>query len=181
MSGFDITPALMPKSDQMDAVDLIGAPPQVFTITEVSEGNVEQPVQIRLAEFPRVWRPSKGMLRVMAHCWGKEVAAWAGRRVELYTDPDVMFGKDRVGGVRIKRLSHIDKRMSAPMIISKGRSGSWLVDPLPDAAPAPAAPTEATVAACEDQDTLRTWWQEYPDLRAAITARKAELDALETS
>lgn len=168
----DITNALAPKSDQLDAVDLLGSPPRVFTITEVSEGNAEQPVNIRLAEFPRVWRPSKGMLRVLAHCWGKETQPWAGRRVELYCDPDVMFGKERVGGVRIKRLSHIEKRTSAPMIISKGRSGSWTVDPLPDA---PAAPTEAIVATCTDQDQLRAWWHEYPHLRTSIGARGAEL------
>jgi len=135
----DITAALAPKSDQLDAVDLVGSPPQVFTVTDVSEGNAEQPVNIRLAEFPRVWRPSKGMLRVLAGCWGKVTADWVGRRVELYTDPDVMFGPDRVGGVRISRLSHIDKRTSVPMIIKRGKSGSWNVDPLPDAEPAPDA------------------------------------------
>lgn len=138
----DISAALAPKSDQLDAVDLLGSPPQVFTITDVGQGNDEQPVNIRLAEFPRVWRPSKGMLRVLAHCWGKDVKAWIGRRVELYCDPDVMFGKAKVGGVRIQRLSHIDKRTSVPMIIGRGKSGSFTVDPLPDVTPAPTPPPE---------------------------------------
>lgn len=133
----DISAALAPKSDQLDAVDLLGSPPLVFTITDVNEGNDEQPVNIRLAEFPRVWRPSKGMLRVLAHCWGKEVAKWVGRQVELYCDPDVMFGPNRVGGVRVSRLSHIEKRTSVPMIIGRGKGGSWNVDPLPEAAPTP--------------------------------------------
>ena len=129
----DITNALAPKSDQLDAVDLLGSPPQVFTITDVKEGSDEQPVQIALAEFPRVWRPSKGMLRVLAHCWGKDVKEWPGRRVELYCDPDVMFGPTKVGGIRIQRLSHIGKRTSVPMIVGRGKSGSFTVDPLPDA------------------------------------------------
>lgn len=148
MSSFDITQALMPKSDQMDAVDLLGGPPQVFTITSVSEGNAEQPVQIGLAEFPRVWRPSKGMLRVLAHCWGKVTAEWVGRRVELYCDPDVMFGPDRVGGVRISRLSNIEKRTPVPMIIKRGKGGSWNVDPLPDA-PAATKPTSPVASSPE--------------------------------
>lgn len=131
----DISNALAPKSDQLDAVDLLGSPPRIFTITDVNEGNSEQPVNIHLAEFPRVWRPSKGMLRVLAHCWGKQTQAWATRQVELYCDPDVMFGKDRVGGIRISRLSHIEKRTSVPMIVRRGQSGSFVVDPLPDAQP----------------------------------------------
>jgi hypothetical protein len=160
----DISHALAPKSDQLDAVDLLGSPPRVFTITEVSEGNAEQPVNIRLAEFPRVWRPSKGMLRVLAACWGKETAAWAGRKVELYCDPDVMFGPDRVGGVRISRLSHIAKRTSVPMIIKRGKGGSWNVDPLPDATPA------------ERVAELRAEWATAdPDRRAEIEGEVARL------
>ena len=167
----DITNALAPKSDQLDAVDLLGSPPQVFTITDVSEGNAEQPVNIRLAEFPRVWRPSKGMLRVLAHCWGKETPVWAGRQVELYCDPDVMFGPDRVGGVRISRLSHIAKRTSVPMIIKRGKGGSWNVDPLPDA-PAPAAPaTDPSI------DALRAeWFDADPERKTAIEAEVAGLE-----
>lgn len=168
----DITDALAPKSDQLDAVDLLGSPPQVFTITDVGEGNAEQPVNIRLAEFPRVWRPSKGMLRVMAHSWGKETPVWVGRQVELYTDPDVMFGKDRVGGVRISRLSHITKRTSVPMIVGRGKSGSWNVDPLPNAAP-PEAP-----APMSRRDQLRAEWATADDERKAeITAEVAAMDA----
>jgi len=88
----DLTKALAPKSDQLDFTDLDGSGPQVFTITAVSENGSElkdqQPVNIQLAEFPRVWRPSKGMLRVLADNWGKDPKVWAGRRVELYGDPD---------------------------------------------------------------------------------------------
>ena len=168
----DITNALAPKSDQLDAVDLLGSPPQVFTITEVREGNAEQPVQIGLAEFPRVWRPSKGMLRVLAGCWGKDTSKWVGRKVELYCDPDVMFGPDRVGGVRISRLSHIEKRTSVPMIIKRGKGGSWNVDPLPAApAPAPAPDTDPRI------DALRAEWFEADDERKKQI--EAEVEALQ--
>lgn len=167
----DISAALAPKSDQLDAVDLLGSPPRIFTITDVSEGNAEQPVNIRLAEFPRVWRPSKGMLRVLAGSWGKEVAAWVGRKVELYCDPDVMFGPDRVGGIRISRLSHIEKRTSVPMILKRGKGGSWNVDPLPNDAPASVpSPTADRIA------ELRAEWQGADaDRRAAIEAEVARL------
>ena len=78
----DISETLAPNSDQMDAVDLLGAA-RTFTISGVSRGSAEQPVNIDLAEFPRPWRPGKSMRRVLAACWGTDASAYVGRRVEL--------------------------------------------------------------------------------------------------
>lgn len=140
----DLTAALAPKSDQLDFADLEGSAPQIFTITDVSENGSEladqQPVNIRLAEFPRVWRPSKGMLRVLADNWGKDVKAWVTRQVELYGEPEVYFGKEKRGGTRISRLSHITARKTTLINPRGGRGAYWSVDPLPTQAPA--APSE---------------------------------------
>lgn len=144
----DLTQALAPKSDQLDFADLEGSAPQVFTITDVSENGSEladqQPVNIRLAEFPRVWRPSKGMLRVLADSWGKDVKVWVGRKVELYGDPNVYFGKEKRGGTRISRLSHIPSRKTTLVNPRGGKGAYWSVDPLPEA---PAEPTPMELAA----------------------------------
>lgn len=126
----DISETLAPKSDQLDAVDLI-AGPRTFTITGVSKGSPDQPVDIHLAEFPRVWRPGKSMRRVLAACWGTDATAYIGRRVRLYCDETVKFGSDAVGGTRIAALSHIDKPRTVPLLISRGRSGVFTVQPLP--------------------------------------------------
>ena len=131
----DITDTLAPTSDQLDAVDLLGGP-RIFTVASVTRNNDEQPLNVHLAEFPRVWRPSKGMRRVLAACWGAQAAEWAGRRVELYCDPAVIFGKEQVGGTRISRLSHIDGPRSIPLLVSRGKSKVFVVQPLPDAGPA---------------------------------------------
>lgn len=165
----DISNALAPKSDQLDAADLIGSPPRIFTITDVHENGSElaeqQPVNIRLAEFPRVWRPSKGMLRVLADNWGKEVAVWVGRQVELYGDPDVYFGKEKRGGTRISRLSHIDSTHTTLINPRGGRNAYWTVKPLPAqqsvaAEPTPQELAEQVVAALADATTeaeVREW------------------------
>jgi len=141
----DLTKALAPKSDQLDFTDLDGRGPQVFTITAVSENGGElsdqQPVNIQLAEFPRVWRPSKGMLRVLADNWGQDPKVWPGRKVELYGDPEVYFGKEKRGGTRISRLSHISGPKKTLINPRGGRGAYWSVKPLPDApkqAPQPA-------------------------------------------
>jgi hypothetical protein len=178
--SFDITDTLAPKSDQLDAVDLLGGP-RTFTITSVTEGNAEQPVQVHLAEFPRVWRPGKSMRRVLAACWGPQATEWTGRRVTLYCDPKVKFGGDEVGGTRISHLSHIDSVRKIPLLVTKGRSAVFTVQPLKETAPPPLAPvqppTELEVRASEDVDQLGTWWRAHVDLRPVIEARVEELKA----
>lgn len=143
----DITETLAPTSDQLDAVDLVGGP-RVFTVERVSKGNAEQPVQVHLAEFDRVWRPGKSMRRVLAAGWGTDSSKWTGRKVELYCDPAVMFGGQAVGGTRISRMSHIDKALKVPLLIKRGKSAVFTVQPLPaDAATQARTPDLKALAA----------------------------------
>jgi hypothetical protein len=158
----DISDTLAPNSDQLDAIDLLGGP-RTFTITKVSKGNAEQPVQITLAEFPRVWRPGKSMRRVLAACWGTDASVWEGRRVTLYCDESVRFGSEVVGGTRIAALSHIDKPRSVPLLVSRGKSATFKVKPLaetsqrrtgldefhPDTTSNPDPPTDAATPPAE--------------------------------
>jgi len=169
----DITDTLAPKSDQLDAVDLLGGP-RTFTIEKVTQGNAEQPVQVHLAEFPRVWRPGKSMRRVLAACWGAQATEWTGRRLTLYCDPSVVFGGLAVGGTRISHMSHIDAPKKMPLLVAKGKSAVFTVQPLVEQAPAPAL----DVATSTDEAALRQAWQQAsPDVKAAIEARVAELKA----
>ena len=165
----DISDTLAAVSDQLDAVDLTGGP-RIFTITDVKRHSDEQPISISLAEFPRVWRPSKGMRRVLADNWGKDAKAWIGRQVELYCDPDVYFGKDKTGGTRIKRMSHIDKPKTTRINPRGGKSASHTVQPLPQTADTkPPSPV----------DTLRAEWKHAdPERKKAIEAEVAALDEL---
>ena len=184
----DLTDTIAPTSDQLDAVDLLSGP-RTFTIAEVSKGNVEQPVNIRLAEFPRVWRPGKSMRRVLVAAWGPDASTYVGRRVRLYCDPNVKFGGAAVGGTRISHLSHIDKRLSVPLLVTRGKSAIFTVEPLRDDAPPPteraatASPRDVTaedIAACTDPDILRGWWQaSSPEVRVQIEERVAELRTLD--
>ena len=175
----DITDALAPTSDQLDAVELVN--PRTFTIDDGSRLGTRDGktvAEIRLVNFPRVWRPSKGMLDVLARCWGTDAKAWVGRSVTLYNDPEVTFGRDKVGGIRISHLSHIDGPQTV-QIRGRGQGARkipWKVEPL-DVAPAkPAAPSESDVNASTDRALLRDWWGAYPHLRDVIKARVDELD-----
>lgn len=172
----DISDTIAPTSDQLDAVDLLSGP-RTFTITKVSRGTAEQPVQIHLAEFPRPWRPGKSMRRVLVAAWGPDASVYVGRKITLYCDPDVKFGGERVGGTRISHMSHLPKgkRISVPLLISRGKSTMWTVEPLTEPA-TPAEPTAEQIAKA-DREQLAAWWRAHPGLRKKIEARVAELTA----
>lgn len=160
----DITDSLAPASDQLDAIELAPGP-RIFTIEGVSRGTAEQPVNVHLVDFPRPWRPAKSMRRVLAACWGTDASTWAGRRVELYFDPEVRFGKDQPGGTRIKRLSHITETKRIPLLVARGKSANFIVDPLPEQ-----DPTDAKVEALKAE-----WANADADRRAEIEAEVARL------
>jgi len=135
----DITNSLAPRSDQLNADDLISGPITV-TIAEVIPGKAEQPYDFQLVEYPgRAYRPSLGMRRVIANAWGGEASNYAGRKLTLYRDPDITFGKDKTGGIRISHMSHIDGPVPLPLTVSRGRRITFVVQPLKGVTPAQGA------------------------------------------
>ena len=134
----DMTESIAPKSDQLNADDLLSGP-RTFTVSEVRKGSDEQPVDVHLAEFPgRPFRPSKSMRRVMVHAWGPNAATYVGKRLTLYRDPEITFGRDKVGGLRISHMSDIAKPVSLALTVTRGRRAPFTVQPLPaEVTPAP--------------------------------------------
>jgi len=137
----DLTERIAPRSDQLNADDLISGPVTV-TIQEVVKGTAEQPVDVRLVEFPgRAYRPSKSMRRVMVMAWGADASAYTGRRLKLHRNPEITFGRDKVGGIEISALSNLDKPLTVALTATRGKRKNFTVQPLPDApkqAPQPA-------------------------------------------
>lgn len=180
----DLTASIAPKSDQINADDLISGP-RTFTVESVTEGSTEQPFNIHLVENPgRPYRPSKSMRRVLVMAWAKDSDDWpAGGRITLYRDPEVAFGRDQVGGIKISHLSHINRPMTFALTEKRGSRKPHTVEPLTEAAPQPqprALPTPEDIAAASDRDVLQAMWRQFPDghpARKAIEARVAELGA----
>jgi hypothetical protein len=170
----DISDTLAPKSDQLDAVDLLGGP-QTFTIERVSKGNAEQPVQIHLVGFPRPWRPGKSMRRVLVASWGPDAAQYVGRRVTLYCDNEVEFGGLMVGGTRIAALSHLDKPKQVPLLIKRGKSAIFVVQPLKEEVPPKVADYMADARAAKTRDEFRAVWKRAHDAGHLTDALAAEL------
>lgn len=168
-----MTESLAPKSDQLDALDLVGGP-RTFTIEKVTRNNAEQPFNFHLAEFPRVWRPSKGMRRIIAAAWGVDASTYAGKRVTLFCDPEVTFGGESVGGTRISHLSGIDGPLRVPLMLSRKKTVSFTVQPLPDAPPARDWVAEAHQFVTVDD--IRGHWMEA-QAGGATPAQLAEITA----
>jgi len=133
----DISAALVAKSDMLNASDLTGAP-IVATIEAVREGDRVKPVIVDLVGMDgRPWKPSKGMLRVIAHAWGTESDAWVGRLVKLVNNPEVVYAGEAVGGVEVVAMSHIPKAFTIPVRISQKKVKQHHVDVLAEPATEP--------------------------------------------
>ncbi|MFF2026592.1 hypothetical protein [Rhodococcus koreensis] len=131
----DLTESIAPKSDQLNAEDLLSGP-RTVQVEEVTKGSSEQPVNFHLVEFPgRPFRPSKTVRRIIVNAWGKESSVYVGRRMTLYRDPEITFGREKVGGIRISHMSHIGKPETVMLTVTRGRRAPYTVDPLPDAPP----------------------------------------------
>lgn len=167
----DIADTVAPKADQMINEDLLDGP-RTFTIGRVVvKAGADQPVDVYLEEFgPLPYRPSKGMRDVMIAAWGSKSATYQGKRLTLYRDANVRFGKDRLGGIRISHMSDLpgSKPLSVLLRVSRGKRGEHVVNLLPAVAQAPTV--DPRIA------TLQTEWRTAdPERRAAIEAEVATI------
>src|SRR5690625_5231638 len=177
----DISNTIQPKSDQLNADDLTAGPITV-TIEDVSRGNAEQPVNIHLQGFPgRPFKPALSMRRVLVAVWGPDPKQYIGRSLTLYTDPEITFGKDKVGGVRISHMSHIDKAQSIPLTVTRGKRRPFRVEPLTQTAPAPTLDPQTIENAATVDELRNLWAQATPEQQARIQQRVQEIqEAQET-
>lgn len=115
----DMTAVIAPRSDQINADDLIAGDITItITAVKVSPGQ-EQPVSMEFAGSPKVYRPCKSMSRVMVAAWGADAKAYVGKSLTLYRDPKVKWGGMEVGGIRIRAMSHIERDMTMMLSESK--------------------------------------------------------------
>lgn len=177
MTGFDMTETIVPKSDQLNAEDMLTGP-RTVTITEVKRGNAEQPVAVHLDGLPgRPYYPCKSMRRVMVAAWGADASAYVGRRMRIYRDPAVRFGGLDVGGIRIEALSHIDKPMTLALTVTRGKRAPYTIKPLADDAPPTADVPNymADARAAKTRDEFRAVWKRAHDAGHLTDALAAEL------
>lgn len=127
----DMTSAIVPKSDQMSADDLLTGPRTIrVSQVEINPGT-EQPVIISYeGDNGRPWKPCKSMSRVLVNAWGPDAKMYQGRSITLFRDPTVKWGGMEVGGIRISHLSDIDNTMKMSLTATRGKFAAFTVQPL---------------------------------------------------
>jgi len=176
----DMSAVIQPKSDQINADDMIGGPMTV-TITGVKIQPVqEQPVSVSIAGTSKVWRPCKTTARILVAVWGADANQYIGRSLTLYRDPKVKWGGLEVGGIRISHMSHMEREMTLMMTVSKANRQPAKIRPL-QAAEAPQEPDDALqqaeTAARNGTASFRAWWSSDAGKACRATAT-ANLDRL---
>ena len=126
-----IAKSIVPKSDQLNAEDLLSGPITV-TVTDVKQGTAEQPIAILIDGERQPYKPCKTMRKILVFCWTDQAANWIGKRMTLYADPDVKWAGVAVGGIRISHLSGIESQVMLMLSETKGKRKPITVKPLPD-------------------------------------------------
>lgn len=158
----DMSAVIQPKSDQINADDLIGG---AMTVT-IEGVNIsprdDQPISIKLRGMTKVYRPCKSMARVMVQAWGADASKYAGRSLTLYRDPKVKWGGMEVGGIRISHMSHIESGMTLMLTETRANRKPFKIGVLQHQAAGPSAPDNAQdlarSAASKGKDAFTAWW-----------------------
>lgn len=125
----DLRSTIVPKSDQLNSEQLLGGP-MIITVSDVRIGSgADQPVSVYYALDPqRPFKPCKTMRKLLIHAWGHDGTQWIGKSMELFNEPNVKFGGEEVGGIRISRLSHINPHgIDVSLTETKGRKAKHRV------------------------------------------------------
>jgi hypothetical protein len=153
----DISQTTAPRSDQLNADDLIGGP-RTITVTRVAKmEEPDQPIAVYFeGDNSKPYKPGKSMRRVLLRIWGSDGEAYAGRRMTLYRDDAVQFGGVAVGGIRISHMSGISSAVTMALTVTRASRKPFTVKPLPEErAPSPEKHRDEAARAGDEQGTQR--------------------------
>ena len=159
----DLRDTIVPKSDQLNAEQLLGGPITI-TVTAVRRGGgEEQPVVIHYeGDGGRPYKPCKSMRKILVFAWGPDGNAWIGRSMTIFNRPDVKFGGEEVGGIRISHLSHIDRDIAVALTATRGRKEQTRIKKLDEAETVEGSRNRLNAAARGGMKSLAATWASIP-------------------
>ena len=153
---------IAPKSDQLNADDLIGQDRRVFIQRVVVKPGKEQPASVYLMDEPRPWKPCKTVGKLLKAVWGPP-SKWPGQEAILYHDPTVMWAGKEVGGIRVRAVTGIDKPVTVSLSVSKQAKRAFTLLPLqPSAKPTLAQVLESNGLTMADLDAYLVKMEKRP-------------------
>lgn len=136
MNGKQLTAAAImqsiePKSDQMNAVDLLTGPQDVV-ISGALQGPRDQPVILQITGKDKTpFKPCKTVVRLLVAIWGNDPLQWIGRSMRLFCDPNVTYGGMKTGGIRVSHVSDIEHPVELTLLVSRNKYQTFNIEPLP--------------------------------------------------
>lgn len=159
----DLRDTIIPKSDQLNAEQLLGGPITITVIDVKRGGGEEQPVVIHYeGEGGRPYKPCKTMRKVLVFAWGSDGREWIGKSMTIYNRPDVKFGGEEVGGIRISHLSHIDRDIKVALTATRGRKEPTVIRKLDEAETVQGSRARLEAAARGGMQSLAATWGTIP-------------------
>jgi len=128
----DLSKTIIPKSDQLNADDLISGS-KIIKIRDIKGGNDDaQPVAIYFyGDNNKPFKPCKSMRRVLVQLWGADGLQFIGKRMTLFRDDTVKWAGADVGGIRISHVSHIPEATRVLVTTAKNKRTPMTIEVLP--------------------------------------------------
>lgn len=128
----DLSKTIIPKSDQLNADDLISGA-KIIKIRDIKGGTDEaQPVSIYFyGDNNKPFKPCKSMRRVLVQLWGADGLQYIGRRIKIFRDDTVKWAGVEIGGIRISHASHIPENTRVLVTTAKNNRKPMVIEALP--------------------------------------------------
>lgn len=162
--SMDVTKAIEPRSDQINADDFLAGPETVRIESVDVKSTNEQPVWIHLeGKKGKPFKPSKTALRCLALVWGADASKWTGLSMTLYNDPEVTWAGVKTGGIRISHMEGLTEPRSLMLTRTRGKKAATVIKPLvmkdTPAVDNTTIQDAARDAARKGKGAFTKWWQ----------------------
>lgn len=157
----EVLKSIEPRSDQLNSEDCAATGPITVTVKGVRSGSKDQPIIIDLEGHDRPFKPNKTYRRVLIALWSKDPMTWIGQRMTIYTDPTIMFGGLKCGGLCVSHVTGITETVILMLTKTRGKKAEVTIHPIAPEKPEPTAPPT-------------------PEEQKYITVATEELEAVET-
>lgn len=127
----DLSKTIIPKSDQLNADDLISGA-KTIKIRDIKAGADDtQPVCIYFyGDNNKPFKPCKSVRRILVQLWGADGLKYINRRLTIYRDDSVRWAGVEIGGIRISHASHIENATRVLVTTAKNKRTPMTIEPL---------------------------------------------------
>ncbi len=78
--------------------------PVIYRPRQAKRGEKANKYLIRFVGKRKAWISGPATQQTIATMYGPYLETWVGKRITLYVDPDIMMGRDKTGGIRVRPI-----------------------------------------------------------------------------